>query len=137
LHVSERKTLSAHDGVDVVGNLVWRPSSQAIDADVVSQRDDGWRVVRRPREADGGQFGHENVVIGIGSRYGPVWPASDVGTFDALPLFMTLLGIDDSGSVRVQNGRNMKNSESWEKGFWSGDYPPESRRRNQPSSWKY
>jgi hypothetical protein len=42
--------------VDVVGNLLWRPTPPEIVADEVRHPDDGLVVARRPSEAEGAQL---------------------------------------------------------------------------------
>jgi hypothetical protein len=69
--VSEREALVAHDGVDILGNPVWRHTHKpAIEADVVRQLDHGAVValVSRPSETEGAQLSEVCAIRGIGSR---------------------------------------------------------------------
>jgi hypothetical protein len=42
-----------HVGVDVLGNVIWRPTPPEIVADEVRHPDEGLLVARRPSEAGG------------------------------------------------------------------------------------
>jgi hypothetical protein len=57
-------------GVDVLGNLVWRPTPPEIEivADELGHTDDGLLVALRPSEADGLQLSEIPVIDLIGSR---------------------------------------------------------------------
>jgi len=54
-------------GVDVVGNLLWRPIPSEVVADEVGLPDEWLFRLGRPSEADGVQFCEVCLVIGIGS----------------------------------------------------------------------
>jgi hypothetical protein len=54
--------------VDVLGNLVWRPTPPEVVADEVRHPDHGGVVVRRPSEANGAQLSEVCVISGIGIR---------------------------------------------------------------------
>jgi hypothetical protein len=66
--ISERNVSRIQGGVDVLGNLVIRPTPAEIVADETPHPGKGGLVVRRPTEADGAQLRQVCVVGGIGSR---------------------------------------------------------------------
>jgi hypothetical protein len=60
--------LSAQEGMDVVGNRVWRVTPPVVITDEVRHRDDGLVAVRGPSNAEGAQLSEVRVISGIGSR---------------------------------------------------------------------
>jgi len=96
--LSERNVSRVQGGVDLLGNLVIRPTRNEIVADEAPHPGEGGVVVRRPSEADGAQLSEVCVISGIGSRNrsainqgsanhhgdGKSGPASEVRAFDAL-----------------------------------------------------
>jgi hypothetical protein len=55
-------------GVDVLGNMVWRPTPPEIVADELGHPDDGLLVALRPSEAEALELSEVAVIDGIGSR---------------------------------------------------------------------
>ena len=66
--VSQRGACRVQVGVDVVGNLLWRPTPPEIVTNEVRHPDEGLLVARRPSEADTAQLSEVRVINGIGSR---------------------------------------------------------------------
>jgi hypothetical protein len=54
--------------VDVIGDLLWRPTPTEIVADEVRHPDEGLIVARRPSDADAAQLIEVCVIEGIGGR---------------------------------------------------------------------
>jgi hypothetical protein len=68
MDISERNVSRVQGGVDVLGNLVIRPTPHDVVADEAPSRGEGVVVVRRPSEAGGAQLSEVGVISGIGSR---------------------------------------------------------------------
>ena len=66
--VSDRDAPRVQVGVDVPGNLVWRPAPAEIVADELRHPDHGGVVFGRPGEAGGAQLSKVCVIDGIGGR---------------------------------------------------------------------
>jgi hypothetical protein len=66
--VSDRNAPRVQVGVDVLGNLVWRPAPAEIVANELRHPDHGGVVSGRPGEACGAQLSKVCVISGIGSR---------------------------------------------------------------------
>jgi hypothetical protein len=66
--ISEGNVSRIQCGVDVLGNLVIRPTPAEIVADETPHCGEGEVVVRRPTEADGAQLSEVRVIGGIGNR---------------------------------------------------------------------
>ena len=101
--VPQRNAPRVQVGVDVVGNLLWRPIPSGVVADDVGLPDEGLFRLGGPSEADGAQFCEVCLVIGIGSSRnrsatkqgsashhgdGKSGHASEVRAFDSLPFFL-------------------------------------------------
>src|ERR1700757_177867 len=66
--LAERNASRVQGGVDVLGNLVIRPTPPEVVADEVRHPDEGLVVIRWPSEAHGAQLSEVRVISGIGSR---------------------------------------------------------------------
>jgi len=65
--LSERNAILVQVGVNVLRNVVWRPTPPEIVADEVRRPDEGLLVARRPSEAGGTQLIEVSVISGTGS----------------------------------------------------------------------
>jgi hypothetical protein len=66
--VSQRDAVRVQIGVDVVGDLLWRPTPAEIVADEVGHTDEGFVMSWRPGDSDAAQLSEVSVVNGVGSR---------------------------------------------------------------------
>ena len=66
--VSQRDACRVQIGVDVVGNLLWRPTPPEIVADEVCHPDEGLVVAWWPSNADAAQLSEVSVINGVGGR---------------------------------------------------------------------
>jgi hypothetical protein len=66
--LSEMNASLVQDRVEVLGNLIWRPTPPEFVADDVRHPDEALVVFRRPSEAEGAQLSEVCVISGIGSR---------------------------------------------------------------------
>jgi len=65
--LSERNAVLVQVGMDVLGNVVWRPTPPEIVADEVRHPDEGFLVSRRPSEAGAAQLIEVSVISGTGT----------------------------------------------------------------------
>src|ERR1700722_2835284 len=79
MDVPEPNVSRVQSGVDVLGNLVIRPTHHEVVADEAPRRGEGYVVVGRLTEAGGAQLSEVRVVGGIGSRNRSVSNQGSVG----------------------------------------------------------
>jgi len=106
--------------VDVLGNLVVRPTPPEIVADEPTHPGEGGVVVRRPVEADGAQLSEVSIIGGIGSGNRGVTNQGSAshdgdGQSGQPARGKHLMGflssrLHEAVSLRVESGREMNNS---------------------------